>query len=71
MVKNRLLEIRLKMGYKKQKDFAEFLGINKSQYSKYENNREQPSVEVLHRLAIKLNCHIENLIIVADKPKSE
>lgn len=61
-MKNRLLEIRLQMGYKKQKDFAEFLELSRPQYSKYENNKEQPSIEVLHKIAKKLNMKMDNII---------
>ena len=62
MVKNKLLELRLKLGYKKQKDFGEFLGITRSQYNKYENNKEQPSIEVLYKMAKKLNLKVDDLI---------
>lgn len=62
MVKNKLLEIRLKLGYKKQKDFAEYLGISRPQYNKYENNKEQPSIDVLYRISKKLNIKIDELI---------
>ncbi len=31
-IKNKLLDIRLSMGYKTQKEFAEFLGIRRVQY---------------------------------------
>jgi transcriptional regulator with XRE-family HTH domain len=61
-VKNRLLEIRLKLGYKKQKDFAEFLELSRPQYNKYENNVEQPSIEVLHKISKKLNMKMDDLI---------
>lgn len=54
MVKNRLLEIRLKMGYKFQKDFAEMLGLDLSMYGKYENNRRQPSQEITYVILKKL-----------------
>lgn len=50
------------MGYKKQKDFAEFLELSRPQYSKYENNKEQPSIEVLHKIAKKLNMKMDNII---------
>lgn len=62
MLRNRLLEVRLKMGYKFQKDFAEFLGIARNQYTRYENNSVQPSLEVLYDISRKLNCHMEDLI---------
>ncbi|ADK13154.1 MULTISPECIES: helix-turn-helix transcriptional regulator [Clostridium] len=62
MVKNRLLEIRLKLGYKKQKDFAEFLGIKRVQYNKYENNKEQPTLETLYKISLKLGIKMEDII---------
>ncbi len=62
MVKNRLLEIRLKLGYKKQKDFAEFLGIRRVQYNKYENNKGQPTLETLYRISLKLGIKMEDII---------
>ena len=73
-MKNKFEEFRLKLGYRKQKDFAELLEINTAQYSKYANHREQPSVDVLYRAAKKLNCSMEDLITeddIIDKPKSE
>lgn len=66
-IKNRLLEIRLKLGYRKQKDFAEFLGINKTQYNRYENNKEQPTVEVLYKVALKLKCHMDDVIYIEEQ----
>lgn len=62
MVKNKLLEVRLRLGYKKQKDFAEYLGISRPQYNKYENNKEQPSIDVLYKISKKLNIKIDELI---------
>lgn len=62
VVKNKLLQIRLSLGYKKQSDFAEFLGIARSQYCRYENNKEQPSIEIFYKIAQKLNMKIDDLI---------
>ena len=62
MIKNRLLDIRLNLRYRKQKDFAEFLGISQAQYSKYENNKEQPSIQVFYKISQKLNISIDDLI---------
>lgn len=62
MVKNRLLEIRLKLGYRYAKDFAEYLDINNQQYSRYESNRSQPTLETAYKIAKKLNIRIEDLI---------
>ena len=62
MIKNRLLEIRLNSGYKYAKDFAEHLGINNQQYSRYESNKSQPTLETAYKIAKKLNIRIEDLI---------
>lgn len=62
MIKNRLLEIRLNLGYKYAKDFAEHLGINNQQYSRYESNKSQPTLETAYKIAKKLNIRIEDLI---------
>jgi transcriptional regulator with XRE-family HTH domain len=62
VVVNRLLEIRLRRGFKKQKDFAEFLELSRPQYNKYENNVEQPSVEVLYRIARKLDIMMDDIV---------
>lgn len=62
MLKNKLLEIRLKLGYKYAKEFAEFLGINNQQYSRYESNRSQPTLETAYTIAKKLDIRIEDFI---------
>ncbi|KGO12959.1 helix-turn-helix transcriptional regulator [Clostridium botulinum] len=61
-IKNKLLDIRLSMGYKTQKEFAEFLEIRRVQYNKYENNKEQPTLEALYKISLKLNMKMENII---------
>lgn len=61
MVKNRLLEIRLQLGYKNSKDFAEFLGINKSMYSLIENNKRNVNLENAFDIAEKLNMKVEDI----------
>lgn len=62
MIKNRLLQIRLQMGYRFQKDFAEYLGMSTYQYNRYEKNAVQPSVEILYRIAKKLNKTMEEIV---------
>lgn len=69
MVKNRLLEIRLKLGYKKQKDFAEYLGIGKSHYNKLENNNLLITVDILFRIARKLNIDINDIVYYEEDPR--
>lgn len=65
-VKNRLLDIRLNKGYKTQKEFAEYLGIRRVQYNKYENNKEQPTIEVLYKISLKLNMKMEDIIYLEE-----
>ncbi|NFN14576.1 helix-turn-helix transcriptional regulator [Clostridium botulinum] len=61
-VKNKLLEIRLSLGYKKQKDFAKFLGIGNSYYSKLENNKDKLTIDTLFNIANKLNININDIV---------
>lgn len=61
MIKNRLLEIRLKLGYKNSKDFAEFLEVNKSMYSLIENNKRTVTLDTAYNIAEKLNLIIEDI----------
>ena len=61
-VKNRLLEIRLKMRYKKQKDFAKFLGFKQPQYNKLENNVSQLTLEQVFQISKKLNIDINDIV---------
>jgi transcriptional regulator with XRE-family HTH domain len=69
MVKNRLLEIRLQMGYKKQMDFADLLGMKKSYYNKLENNKAVLTVDTLFEIAIKLNKQITDIVYYEDDPQ--
>ncbi|EOR27400.1 hypothetical protein A500_04636 [Clostridium sartagoforme AAU1] len=61
MLKNRLLEIRLKLGYKFQKDFAEMLGMSKKDYNLVENNKKGTSLENAIDIAEKLNMKVEDI----------
>lgn len=61
MVRNKLLEIRLKLGYKKQQDFAEFLGINRNTYNLIENNKKTVNLDNALLIAEKLNLKIEDI----------
>jgi Predicted transcriptional regulators len=66
MVQNKLLEIRLQRGYKKQKDFAEFLGMSQQDYNKLENNKKQVSIDIALDIASKLNIHVEDIFYKSD-----
>lgn len=58
-VKNKFLEIRLKLGYQFQKDFAEYLELSQYQYNRYERNVNQPSLEVILRICGKDKLNID------------
>ena len=60
-VKNKLLSIRLNMGYKNAKDFAEFLGLTQSMYSIIENNKRAVTLDNAFKIAEKLNMKIEDI----------
>lgn len=70
MVKNRLLEIRLKLGYRKQKDFASFLGIGNSYYSRLENNKDKLTLDSLFNIANKLNMEITDIVYYEEDPQA-
>lgn len=61
MLKNRLLEIRLKLGYRFQKDFAEYLGLSKKEYNLLENNKRDVTLEKAYEIAERLNMKIEDI----------
>lgn len=66
-LKNNLLKIRLRLGYKYGKDFAQFLNINKNQYSRYESHSSEPSLPILYEAYKKVkiidpNIHFEDFI---------
>jgi putative transcriptional regulator len=61
-IKNRFLQIRLERGYKFAKDFAEYLEINNQQYSRYEANKSQPSLEIVYRSAKRLGVPMEKIV---------
>lgn len=66
-VKNKLLEIRLKLGYKKQKDFAEYIGVSQANYNKWENNSSQPGMETVLKIAEKLKIKLEDIVYLEDE----
>ena len=61
MIKNRLLEIRLQMGYKFQKDFAEYLGMEQQDYNRIENNKKQVTLETALLIAQKIHRPVEEI----------
>ncbi|MDF2892534.1 MAG: putative DNA-binding protein [Clostridia bacterium] len=60
-VRNRLLDIRLQMGYKNQTLFAEFLGVDRSHYNRWENNKLQPELDAIMLILEKTNRKFEEI----------
>lgn len=66
-MKNRLLEIRLKLGYKRQNEFGELLGLSKSAYNMIENNKKQVALESALDIAEKLNMHVDDIFYKSEE----
>lgn len=58
---NRLFDYRMSLKYKFQKDFADYLGINRKSYCEYENNSRQPNIDTVIQILMKLNISFEEL----------
>jgi DNA-binding XRE family transcriptional regulator len=50
------------MGHKTQQDFADYLGIDRWLYNRYENNKVQPNGESLLAICMKTGKKIEEVI---------
>ncbi len=62
LVKNKLLEIRLReYMLQDQKDFANFLEIDPSQYSRYERGEVFPGLPIALHISKKLGRKIEDI----------
>lgn len=53
---------------KRQKDMAEYLGCCQQTYSKYENGKAQPSLQIMMKLANYFNTSVDYLIGLTDEP---
>lgn len=62
LIKNKLLQIRMSLGYKTIKEFAEFLKIHQNQLGRYENNVRQPNTEIVYKICKKLNMNIDEIL---------
>ena len=60
-IKNTLRELRFEMKMD-QNDFATFLGVNQSTYSRWENNNQQPSMEWALKIAQKTQRTVESFM---------
>lgn len=65
-IKNKLLSIRLQLGYKKQGEFADYLKIGRSNYNLIENNKKQVTLIMAFYISDRLKekipgIHIEDI----------
>jgi DNA-binding XRE family transcriptional regulator len=65
-IKNRLKEIRMKEYMLQQNEFAEQLQVDISHYNRWENNRMQPSSEMMFIICKRLQKSIEEVFYRAD-----
>jgi DNA-binding XRE family transcriptional regulator len=47
-----------------QSEFAEFLGVNRQLYNRWENQATQPSLEWALRIAEKLGLYVEDVVFL-------
>jgi DNA-binding XRE family transcriptional regulator len=64
IVKNSLRKIRHELEIDTQQEMANLLGIKQEQYSRYENNVNQPSLAVALEIAKKLNRLVESIFSI-------
>ena len=60
-MKNKLMELRKKAGYKNRNDFADALGINQNTYKSWETGRTKLKLEDACIIADFLNCTLDEL----------
>jgi len=65
----RLKDIRINLGFR-QEDFAD-IGIQQSQISKYENNKQEPTPDTMASIAKKLNITTDYLLGITDNPNEK
>lgn len=66
VIGNKLLDIRLGLKYKHQKDFADFLEIDIRDYNKIENNRKQVGLLTALKISEKLNMNVNDIFYIKD-----
>lgn len=52
---------------KSEDDLANFLGIQKKAYKRYESGEREPSLDKLYKLAYLYNCKVDDFINVDEK----
>ena len=49
-----------------QTEFAEYLGVQQAQLSRWEGQKQQPNLEWAYKLCIKLSCNITDLFYISE-----
>ena len=65
-VKNRLKDIRHDHRMN-QTQFAEYIGVTRSLYNRWEHQRSQPNQEWMLKLAKRLNIKVEDIFYLEDE----
>jgi DNA-binding XRE family transcriptional regulator len=61
MLENQLKQIRMQEYMMNRREFCTLLGINESQYSRYESGNAQPSLEVAIKVALALKKQVTDI----------
>ncbi len=69
-VKNRLKVIRHEMRIDYQEEMASLLKIAQGQYSRFENQKAQPTLETALRISTILNRTVNEIFYVDDTPEN-
>lgn len=66
-IKNRLMDLRLERKFRRQKEFAAYLGLSETYYNKLENNKCIMTIETLFKIARKLNVDINEIVYYCEE----
>lgn len=65
-VRNRLYDIRHELRIDHQTQMADHLGLPREQYNRYENQRQQPTLEIALQIAQRLQMPIEDIFYIEE-----
>ena len=69
IVKNRLKSYRHRLELN-QTEMANYLGINRDQYNRYERNQRQPTLAVALKISAKLGVTVDEIFYIADEAEN-
>jgi putative transcriptional regulator len=68
VVKNYLKQIRHEMQIDHQEEMASLLGVAQGQYSRFENQKAQPTLETALRISEKLKRSVNEIFWIDETP---